>query len=342
MVDSRFFKSSGAHSLSAIIAVIGAPGVPQERRDAGKEFSDVAPLETAGPNQLSLAAQKAYSGKLKVTGAGAVFVSEELAELVPSNCVALIYPDPHRAFVLALELLFPSSGHYLAVRPILPALGEPMFESGVNIGPNATIGSGAQIGEGTQIGPNVVIGPNVTIGRNTRIDANVSIECALIGDNVTVRSGARIGTEGFGWLDQGKANIKIPQLGRVIIQAGVDIGANATIDRGALGDTVIGDATKIDNLVQIGHNCQIGRGCLIAATTGLSGGTIVGDGVLMGGGVGTSGHLEIGAGSVVHGRAAVTKDWPDGSMIAGAPAQDIRDFWRELAVVRRLAKGGKR
>jgi len=134
----------------------------------------------------------------------------------------------------------------------------------------------------------------------------------------------------------------VPQLGRVLIQDKVEIGANTTIDRGALGDTMVGEGTKIDNLVQIGHNCRIGRNCLIAAMSGLSGSTILGDGVLMGGGVGTSGHLTIGAGSVVHGRAAVTKDWPAGSKLAGAPAQDIREFWREIAVMRRLAKGDKR
>jgi len=157
-----------------------------------------------------------------------------------------------------------------------------------------------------------------------------------------LHSGVRIGTEGFGWLDFGQSNRKIPQLGRVVVQDRVEIGANSTIDRGALGDTVLGEGSKIDNLVQIGHNCRIGRNCLIAAMSGLSGSTIVGDGVLMGGGVGTSGHLSIGAGSVIHGRAAVTKDWPAGSKLAGAPAQDIRDFWRELAVVRKLSKGEKR
>lgn len=342
MVDNRFFESQGAVSLARIVTVAGGSSDLLTKSVASMAFSDAGPLETAARNQISLASKKAYGDKLKATDAGAVFVSEELAELVPPDCAALVFPDPHRAFVLALELMFPASGHHLAVQPDFPGLGEPLFEPGVHVGQNTVIGSGAQIGANSRIGPNVVIGANVTIGRNTHIDANVTIECALIGDNVTIHSGARIGTEGFGWLDQGKDNVKIPQLGRAIIQSGVDIGANSTIDRGALGDTVIGDATKIDNLVQIGHNCQIGRGCLIAATTGLSGGTIVGDGVLMGGGVGTSGHLKIGAGTVVHGRSAVTKDWPEGSMIAGAPAQDIREFWRELAVVRRLAKGGKR
>ena len=212
----------------------------------------------------------------------------------------------------------------------------------VTLGTNVVVGPGVEIGRGTVIGANTVIGAGVTIGRNCVIAANTTIDCAHIGNDVVLHSGVRIGTEGFGWLDFGHSNRKIPQLGRVIIQDRVEIGANSTVDRGALGDTVIGEGTKVDNLVQIGHNCRIGRYCLIAAMTGLSGSTIVGDGVLMGGGVGTSGHLSIGDGSVIHGRAAVTKDWPAGSKLAGAPAQDIRDFWRELATMRKLSKGEKR
>jgi UDP-3-O-[3-hydroxymyristoyl] glucosamine N-acyltransferase len=157
-----------------------------------------------------------------------------------------------------------------------------------------------------------------------------------------LHAGVRVGCEGFGWLDFGKSNRKIPQLGRVIIQDGAEIGANSTIDRGALGDTVIGEGTKIDNLVQIGHNCRIGRYCLIAAQSGLSGSTVLEDGVLMGGGSGTGGHLTIGAGSVVYGRAGVSKSWPAGSKLFGAPARDIKEYWREAAMLRRMSKGEQR
>ena len=211
----------------------------------------------------------------------------------------------------------------------------------MTLGPNVVLGAGVEIGSGTVIGANTVIGAGVAIGRNCVIAANCSIDCAYLGSNVVLHAGARIGSEGFGWLDLGRTNRKIPPLGRVIVQDGVEIGANTTIDRGALGDTVIGEGTKIDNLVQIGHNCHIGRYCLIAAQSGLSGSTVLEDGVLMGGGVGTAGHLTIGRGSVVHGRAAVTKDWPAGSKLIGAPAQDIKDFWREAAMLRRMSKGEK-
>jgi len=268
-------------------------------------------------------------------------VSPALKDAVPEGCIAVIIDKPHNIFADILDALYPSS-----TRSIIAAgredLGAPVFERDVTLGTNVVVGAGVEIGRGTVIGANTVIGAGVTIGRNCIIAPNCTIDCAHLGNEVVLHSGVRIGTEGFGWLDFGQSNRKIPQLGRVVIQDRVEIGANSTIDRGALGDTVLGEGSKIDNLVQIGHNCRIGRNCLIAAMSGLSGSTIVGDGVLMGGGVGTSGHLTIGAGSVIHGRAAVTKDWPAGSKLAGAPAQDIRDFWRELAVVRKLSKGEKR
>ncbi|MCS6761986.1 MAG: UDP-3-O-(3-hydroxymyristoyl)glucosamine N-acyltransferase [Candidatus Devosia symbiotica] len=341
MVDIRFHRFAGPATVGTILAAL-------ERGDllAGFAGSDsiidgVTDLVLAGPGDLALAAHASYTEELRVTGAGIVIVLPALLKAVPEGCLALVSDKPHHLFADFLDYLYPDS-----TRGVIGGgrddLGEPVFEADVITGPNVVIGKGVEIGRGTIIGANTVIGAGVTIGRNTGIAANCSVDCAHIGNDVVIHPGTRIGTEGFGWLDFGLSNRKLPQLGRVLIQNKVEIGANSTIDRGALGDTMIGEGTKIDNLVQIGHNCRIGRNCLIAAMSGLSGSTIVGDGVLMGGGVGTSGHMSIGAGSVVHGRAAVTKDWPEGSKLAGAPAQDIRDFWRELATMRKLSKGEKR
>jgi UDP-3-O-[3-hydroxymyristoyl] glucosamine N-acyltransferase len=271
-----------------------------------------------------------------------VIVSSALRDAVPDSAIAIVAERPHDVFTDLLNEMFPGDTRAVVAAGSIAREVEPLIEENVLIGANVVLGSGVEIGRGTVIGPNTVIGAGVTIGRNGIIGSNVSIDCAHLGNNVVLHAGVRIGTEGFGWLEFGRNNRKVPQLGRVIIQDSVEIGANSTIDRGALGDTMIGEGTKIDNLVQIGHNCRIGRHCLIAATTGLSGSTILGDGVLLGGGVGTSGHLSIGAGTTVYGRAAVTKDWPAGSKLAGAPAQDIRDFWKELAMLRRLSKGEQR
>ncbi|MCS6758264.1 MAG: UDP-3-O-(3-hydroxymyristoyl)glucosamine N-acyltransferase [Candidatus Devosia euplotis] len=310
---------------------------------AGPDFSidGVSDLVLAGPGDLALAAHPSYIEDLGVTAAGLVIVLPSLLEHVPAGSLALVSDKPHHLFAAFLDYFYPASTHNV-ITGGRDDLGEPVFEADVVLGANVAIGQGVEIGRGSIIGANTVIGAGVTIGRNTAIAANCTIDCAHIGNDVVIHAGVRIGTEGFGWLDFGLSNRKLPQLGRVLIQRGVEIGANSTVDRGALGDTTIGEGTKIDNLVQIGHNCRIGRHCLIAAMSGLSGSTIVGDGVLMGGGVGTSGHMTIGSGSVVHGRSAVTKDWPEGSKLAGAPAQDIRDFWRELATMRKLSKGVKR
>ena len=341
MVDTHFHRFAGPATLGAILT--GTEWAPKLADLPAQDFpiSGVAELDLAGPGELALAAHSSYLDELKATTAGIVIVSPALREAVPAHSRAIVVERPHQLFADILDLLYPDSTKSV-IAALRDDLGPPIFERDVVLGANVVIGSGVEIGRGTVIGANTVIGPGVTIGRNCIIAANTTIDCAHVGNNVIIHSGVRIGTEGFGWLDHGQTNRKVPQLGRVIVQDRVEIGANSTIDRGALGDTVLGEGTKIDNLVQIGHNCRIGRNCLIAAMSGLSGSTVVGDGVLMGGGVGTSGHLSVGAGSVVHGRAAVTKSWPAGSKLAGAPAQDIRDFWREIAVMRRLSKGDKR
>ena len=342
MVDTRFFESVGDVKLSDLLREISIDASHLSLDQLAVVINNAAPLETANANQISLAASKKYASLLETTNCGVVFIVEQLAEYVPKQTVAIHCKDPHLAFVKALDFLFPKTGHHLSHCPKVSHLGEPQLEKNVLIGQNAVIGDGVQIGEGSTIGPNSVIAAGVTIGRNVIISDNVTIECALIGDNVVIDSGVRIGTKGFGWLDFGKSNHQIPQLGRVIVQSGADIGANTNIDRGALGDTIIGENTKIGALVEIGHNCILGRNCLIAPMCGLAGGAILGDGVLMGASSACVGHITIGAGSIIHARSSASKSWPAGSMLGGAPAQDIKDYWRELAAFKKLAKGMKK
>lgn len=341
MVDTRFHRFAGPSSIGSLLSALNRAELLPEAASSDVVVTGANELELADGGEIALAAHTNYIDELRSTAAGAVIVMPGLRDVVPSHSLAIVADKPHQLFADLLDLLYPAS-----TRTIIEAgrddLGPPVLERDVSLGSNVVVGAGVQVGRGTIIGANTVIGPGVTIGRNCLIAANCTIDCAHIGNDVVIHSGVRIGTEGFGWLDFGQSNRKVPQLGRVLVQDRVEIGANSTIDRGALGDTVVGEGTKVDNLVQIGHNCRIGRNCLIAAMSGLSGSTILEDGVLVGGGVGTSGHLTIGAGSVVHGRAAVTKNWPPGSKLAGAPAQDIRDFWREIAVTRKLAKGDKR
>ncbi len=334
MVDTRFFSFQGPMGLGALLQAAGHHESPL--RDV--EITGADELEAAGPGEVSFASSEKYADAMRISRASVILTTPGLAGQVPAAALAVVTDDPHLLFVKVLQQLYPASGHRLAISPQGPESDQARFEENVTIGAGSVIGSGAEIGRDTVIGPNSVIGPGVAIGRGCVIGAGVTIECSYLGDNVTIHSGARVGAQGFGWLDHGKSNIYIPQLGRAIVQTGAEVGPNSVVDRGALGDTVIGEGTKLGALVEIGHNSRIGRNCLLAPTTGLSGGTIVGDGVLMGAGVGTAGHLTIGSGSIVYARSAVTKDWPENARLGGAPAQDIKDFWRELAVLRKLSR----
>ena len=341
MVDTRFHPAGEPLLLSALLGA-QASAMDLDARADRLIISGADELISAGPHDVALAASKDYADDLSGTSAGAVVVSAALKGGVPPGAVAIVVDKPQELFAAFLDRLYPADARATVAGVPGGSGDEPFLEAGVVLGENVVLARGVQIGRNTVIGANTVVGPGVAIGRNCMIASNCTIACAYLGNKVIVHSGVRIGGEGFGWLDLGRTNRKVPQLGRVIVQDGVEIGANSTVDRGALGDTLIGEGTKIDNLVQIGHNCRIGRYCLIAGQSGLSGSTILEDGVLMGGGAGTSGHLTIGAGTIVRGRAAVATSLPPKSDVAGAPAQNLRDFWREVATLRRLTKGDRR
>jgi UDP-3-O-[3-hydroxymyristoyl] glucosamine N-acyltransferase len=214
----------------------------------------------------------------------------------------------------------------------------------VIMGPGVAIGSAAEIGDGVRIGANTVIGPGVTIGHGCEIGSNVSISHAYIGDRVMILPGAAIGQPGFGFASSPSGHIKIPQLGRVIIQDGVEIGAATTIDRGALGDTVIGEGAKIDNLVQIGHNVQIGRHVVLVSQVGIAGSSVVGDFAVLGGQVGIADHVRIGPGARLAARSAMVsgQQIEGGQDYGGVPAKPVREWLREIHAVSQLVRRRKR
>jgi UDP-3-O-[3-hydroxymyristoyl] glucosamine N-acyltransferase len=341
MSDPIFFTAAGGLTLAEAAAAAGAT-LP-EGADPDFRLVGAAPLESAGPSELAYMDNARYGDALAATRAGACLVSPRFAARCPAGTVSLISRDPYRAYAVLLGRLHPDAlrpGSQFGARGIAPGAHvhpDARLEEGVAVDPGAVIGPGAEVGTGTVIGANTVIGPGVRIGRDCAIGAGTTLSHALLGNRVIVHPGARLGQDGFGFA-MGTSHLKVPQIGRVIVQDDVEIGANTTIDRGASRDTVIGEGTKIDNLVQIAHNVVIGRHCVIVSGVGISGSTTLEDYVVLGGQVGVVGHLRIGRGSQIAGSSNVNRDVPPGSRWGGTPAKPVRAWFRELTTLARLAE----
>ncbi len=336
MPDPRFFEDIGPIALGDLATLTGSE-FDGDETDI-RLVSRVAVLAHAGPDSVTFLSDKRFADQLAVARPAACFVRRDCADLIQVGCARLICGNPQAAYAIAAQRLHkPHFGGGEAIAK------DATIEADVILGPGVVVGPGTQVGRGTRIGANTVLGPGVAIGRDCEIAANVTIGFALIGDRVKVLAGAVIGEPGFGATAGPKGLIDIPQLGRVIIQDGVSIGANTTIDRGAYDDTVIGENTKIDNLVQIAHNVRVGRNCVMAAHTGISGSVEIGDGTQFGGRAGVSDHVSIGTGARVGAAAGVMKDIPAGETWGGMPARPIRHWLRETAWLARMAsrKGGK-
>jgi UDP-3-O-[3-hydroxymyristoyl] glucosamine N-acyltransferase len=344
MAHLTFFKEPARSTLADIAALTGAKLIDPSR--AGHQIDGLAALDRAGPRNLTFCDNRKYADQLARTRAGACFVGERLESLVPSHVAVLQTPDPYRAFVTLARAL-----HADSLRPqscfgndgISPtAVIHPTasLEDGVIVDPLAVIGPDAEIGSGTVIGANAVIGAGVKIGRDCSIGIGASILCSLIGNGVIIHPGCRIGQDGYGYLPGREGLIKVPQTGRVVIQHGVEIGAGTTVDRGGLRDTVIGEGTKIDNLVQVGHNVVIGRHCIVVSQSGIAGSSVLGDGVVLGARVGVSDHARIGDGAQIAARSSVVGEVPPGVKWGGSPAKPIKQFFREIFELERLGREG--
>lgn len=337
-----FFPKPAAITVGALAEATGATLGPDA--DATRELASIAPLEAADSGDVAFLDNTAYAKFAETTGAGACFISPRFAARLPSSCIALVSNEPYRAFAKAAALLFPSGarpqsifgGNGVAPGAIIHP--EARLEAGVTVDPGAVIGPGAEIGKGSIICAQAVIGPGVMIGRDCSIGPGASITHSLIGNRVIIHAGARLGQDGFGFAMGARGHLKVPQVGRVIVQDDVEIGANTTIDRGANRDTVIGEGTKIDNLVQIGHNVTIGRHCVIVGQVGISGSAILEDYVVLGGQAGVAGHLRIGMGAQIGAKSGVMTDLAAGGKYLGAPAKPARQTFREVAALTRLAQ----
>jgi UDP-3-O-[3-hydroxymyristoyl] glucosamine N-acyltransferase len=342
MTEPVFFKQGLGLTIGEIAALTGAvplgPAAPDFR------IFNVAPLDRAGPNDLTFIDKFKYQDALKATHAGACLTIERFEKLVPAGVIRLQSATPYRAFVAVASALFPQAARPSSLFETQGvsknALVHPSarLEADVTIDPGAVIGPRAEIGSGTLIGPTAVIGPDVRIGRDCLIGAGAAITHALIGDRVIVHPGCRIGQDGFGFLSGAMGHDKIPQIARVIVQDDVEIGANSTIDRGGIRDTVIGEGTKIDNLVQIGHNVMVGRHCIFAGQVGIAGSVTIGDRAMFGGQAGVIDNVTIGEGALITGCAVVATDVPPGARWAGFPAQPMKEWLRSEYTKRNLGR----
>jgi len=331
--NSRFFRRSGPFPLAVVAST--ARGAVQQ---VELLLEGVAPLQTAGPNEVSFLDNRRYVSALEHTSAGAVIVHPDLAARVPTTAKAIVTSEPYAAWARVAALFYP-------LPPPSPGIHRSAFVAdGARIDPSAEIGplcvieAGAEIGPGCWIGPCAAIGRGVIVGRDCRIGAHVSLSHALLGARVYVYPGARIGQEGFGFAYTKDGFLSVPQLGRVILEDDVEVGANTTIDRGSSQDTMIGAGSRLDNLVQIGHNVVLGRCCVIVSQVGISGSTVLGDFVRVGGQAGLAGHLRIGERAEIGAQAGVISDLGPGAKVLGSPAQPIKDFFRQIATLAKMAK----
>ncbi len=334
MPDPRFYEDLGPVPVGELAALAGASLTAASGAD--RAIALAAPLGKADARAVSFLSDRRYLADLPRTRAGACFIAPDRAADLPGECLALVTAEPQVAYARAADRLHRGRRFDPDAPRIHPTA---VIEEGAVLHHGVVVGADAQVGRGSQIGPNTVVGPGVAIGRDCAIGSNVTIGYALIGDRVKMMAGVVIGEAGFGVAAGKGGAVDVPQLGRVIIQDGVSIGACSCIDRGAWDDTVIGENSKIDNLVQIAHNVQLGRNCILAGQVGLSGSVVVGDGVMFGGGAGVADHLTIGPGALIAAAAGVMHDVPAGERWAGAPARPARQFMRDTAWLMRAASG---
>ncbi len=333
MFSRKFSNPCGPFSLSYLAQIADA----YVYNDNGSSFvvSNVTSLTEAQSDSISMLNNKKYIGSLKQSLAGACIVEPANIVHAPKSMYLLVHKNPYKAYALIAQAFYPEqqstnfidSSAYCAPSATIGA--DCFIAHGAYIGDNVTIGDRCSIGVNTYIGSNVVI------GHECRLESHVSISNTIMGNNVLIYPGARIGQDGFGFASDVEGHYKIPHQGGVIIGDNVSIGANTCIDRGSLKNTEIGDWCRIDNLVQIGHNVVVGRGSILCGQTGIAGSSTLGEFVTAGGQVGISGHITIGSYSTILVGSTVVKTIAPGSRVGGYPAIPYRDWHKQTALLKR-------
>ena len=331
--DARFYARSGPFSMAEVATAASGTAAASSRMLRG-----VAPLQAAGPDEVSFLDNRKYAAALDMTAAGAVIVHPSMASRVPDSAVAIVVAATYEGWARVARMFHPKPSHMPGVHPAALVSPGAVVDELASTGAFACIEEGAQIGAGSWVGPYVSVGAGVVIGQDCRIGAHASLSHALLGDRVCLHPGVRVGQEGFSFAHTKTGYLTIPQLGRVLIEDDVEVGANSTIDRGSVQDTVIGAGSRLDNLVQIGHNVRLGRCCVIVAQVGISGSTVLEDFVQVGGQAAMAGHLRIGRGAQIGAQAGVISDTAPGAVLLGSPAQPRHEFFRQVATLKRMAR----
>jgi len=337
MADPRFFVCKGPYTARELADISGA----ELKGNPTQSFVDVASVEQASENNVSFLDNRRYISSFETSAAGICLVHPDLADRAPEGMSLLVTKEPYMGYAKVAQAFYPT--------PITPSIiseraniaSTADIAEGVCIEAGAYIGENVKIGKRTWIKANAVLSDGVIVGEDCIVSANVTLSHTKIGNCVTIHPSSQIGQDGFGFASGPQGHVRIPQLGYVIINDHVNIGASCTIDRGAGPNTVIGAGCQIDNLVQIGHNVELGMGCVLVSQSGVSGSTKIGNYVVIAGKAGIAGHLTIGDGVTIAAKAGVMNDIEAGQTVGGFPAIAQKTWLRQIAAIRKLVKNKK-
>ena len=329
MSNNFFFKNKGPFSIKKIIETCG--GKAPSEVFSNIKIQDIIDLFRAKENEITFLNSIKYKEKSLKSKATACITNKNLTKCLPENCIKIIVDNVLLSAAKVSKLFYPESDFDHLDQTLISS--EQIKDKYINVkfGKNVLIGDNVQIGRNTVIGNNSTIEHDVRIGENCSIGSFVVIKNSVLKNEVHIKDGVKIGSKGFGFIPDKSKNFRIPHFGKVLLKKGVEIGSGTTIDRGSISDTVLGENTFVDNLVQIGHNVKVGNNCMIVSQVGISGSTVIGDNVVIGGQAGISGHLKIGNNVKIGGNSGVIKDIPDNKKVMGYPTMDFKKFvknWR--------------
>ena len=327
MSTNQFFEKKGPFPLKEIIKTIGYNGNFSQKEDF--KIYGFESLDNASNYDMTFLNSSKYQNLSLRTKAAACLTSPNLSKFLPEKCIKLNVKNILFAVTQVAKMFYPKADMDLPDENLSPSEDVKNLYMNVKFGKNVLVGKNVKIGKNSHISSNSIIESNVSIGENCTIGSFVTIRNSFISNNVYIQDGSKIGVKGFGFIPNKNKNIRTPHIGKVILEEGVEIGANSTIDRGSLSDTIIGKNTFIDNQVHIAHNVKIGKNCMTAGQVGFAGSSILGDNVIIGGQAGISGHLKIGNNVKIGGGSGVIDDIPDNSQVMGYPAVPLRDFIKQ-------------